>query len=141
VRLIRAIPPVFPGELRYYITDDRLVSFITIIRQIQGINFQKINAKLTYFEQPDEYDRQFLELFFGKKATNLAIARAHQIRKDLKNKSNNRAEIRRIKQVIKTFDDYIYKLTIELVKNYGSYLKSNELLTDLTISFPNIYSS
>jgi len=141
VRLIRAIPPVFPGELRYYITDDRLVSFITIIRQIQGINFQKINAKLTYFEQPDEYDRQFLELFFGKKATNLAIARAHQIRKDLKNKSNNRAEIWRIKQVIKTFDDYIYKLTIELVKNYGSYLKSNELLTDLTISFPNIYSS
>ena len=78
-RLIKNIPPITAGEMRYDISDSSLVYLITIIRLIQESMYNKIIAKLVYIEKPDETDRQILELYNGKKATEIIIAEANQL--------------------------------------------------------------
>lgn len=109
--LIKIIPPVFAGETRYYLSDDSLIGLITIIRQIQEIMLHRIVIKLAHIEKPDDNDRQILGLYFGKKASDFTIAKAHEIRKNL---------INRLDEI------------------YGSKFMSNELLIDLIIGFPKI---
>ncbi len=90
-RLIRIIPSIF-AETRYYLSDDSLIRFITIIMYIQELTVHKTLTKLTYIEKPDDNDRQVLGLYFGKKGTDFTIAKAHEIRKNLRKKPGTRIE-------------------------------------------------
>lgn len=134
-RLIKIIPPIFVGEIRYYISDDSLIGLITMIMQIQEILLHKDFTKLTYIQKPDENDRQILELYFGKKGTDFTIAKAHQIRKSLRNQPNMQIEGKR------TIQEYDYNIGIlinSLNNTYENRFMSNELLMNLITTFPKV---
>ena len=120
---IKIIPPVFAGETRYYLSDDSLIGLITIISQIQEIMLHRVINKLTYIEKPDDNDRQILGLYFGKEAIDFTIAKAHEIRKNLRKKPNVQIESKKIMQ---EYDNNIDSLINILDENYGSKFKSNE---------------
>ncbi len=132
-RLIKIIPPVIGDEIRYHISDSSLVDLITTIRKIQEAMYYKIIAKLAYTEKPDENDRQILELYFGKKVTDLTIAKANQFRKDSRKKPQIQTENRRMMQ---EYDKEISKWKDILYKIHGGKFNKNEFLTDLLVGFP-----
>jgi hypothetical protein len=132
--LIKIIPPIIAGETRYYLSDDSLIGLITIIRQIQEIMVYKVITKLTYIEKPDDNDRQILGYYFGKKAADITIAKAHEVRKDLK-KPDAKLES---KKIMEEYDNNINGLISRLDEIYGSKFKSSDLLIDLIVGFPKI---
>jgi hypothetical protein len=134
-RLIRIIPSVFVGETRYYLSDDSLIRFIAIIIYIQEITVHKTLTKLTYIEKPDDNDRQVLGLYFGRKGTDFTLAKAHEIRKDLRKKPGTQAEG---KKIIQEYDDQICSLMNYLDEIYGNKFEVNELSLDLIVNFPII---
>jgi hypothetical protein len=133
--LIRIIPSIFTGETRYYLSDDSLIRFITIIMHIQEITVHKTLTKLAHIEKPDDNDRQVLGLYFGKKGTDFTIAKAHEIRKDLRKKHGTQSEG---KKIIQEYDNQICSLMNYLDEIYGKKSKLNELLFDLIVNFPII---
>ena len=133
-RLIKIIPPISPtGEIRYHISDNSLVGLITIIRLIQEFVYYKIFAKLAYIEKPDENDRQILELYHGKKATDIIFAKADQIRKNLTKRPYMQTKIKKIMQ---DYDDKIDMLKDISYSLYAGKFHTNDFLTDLLIGFP-----
>jgi hypothetical protein len=134
-RLIRIIPSIFAGETRYYLSDDSLIRFITIIMYIQELTVHKTFTKLTYIEKPDDNDRQVLGFYFGSKGTDFTIAKAHEIRKDLRKKAGTQIEG---KKIIQEYDNQICSLMNYLDEIYGKRSKLNELLLDLIVNFPII---
>jgi len=133
--LIKIIPPVIAGETRYYLSDDSLIGLITVIRQIQEIMVYKVITKLTYIEKPDDNDRQILGYYFGKKAVDFTIAKAHEVRKGLRNKPNVQIES---KKVMQEYDNNIGNLINSIEEIYGGKFKFNDLLIDLITGFPRI---
>jgi hypothetical protein len=131
--LIKIIPPIIAGETRYYLSDDSLIGLITIIRQIQEIMVHKVITKLTYIESPDDNDRQILGYYFGKKAADITIAKAHEVRKDLRKKPDTNIES---KKIIEEYDNNINSLISSLDEIYGSKFKSSDLLINLIVDFP-----
>ena len=112
-----------------------MIGLITIIRQIQEIMVYKVITKLTYIEKPDDNDRQILGYYFGKKAADFTIAKAHEVRKDLRKKPDAKLESKKIMQ---EYDNNIDSLISRLDEIYGSKFKSSELLIDLIVGFPKI---
>lgn len=131
--LIKIIPPIIAGETRYYLSDDSLIGLITIIRQIQEIMVYKVITKLTYIEKPDDTDRQILGYYFGKKAVDITIAKAHEVRKDLRKKPDVNIES---KKIMEEYNNNINSLISSLDEIYGSKFKSSDLLIDLIVGFP-----
>lgn len=102
---------------------------------IQEITVHKTLTKITYIEKPDDNDRQVLGLYFGKKGTDFTIAKAHEIRKDLRKKPGTQIEG---KKIIQGYDNQICSLINYLDEIYGKKSKLNELLLDLVVNFPII---
>jgi hypothetical protein len=102
---------------------------------IQEITVHKTLTKLRYIGKPDDNDRQVLGLYFGKKGTDLTIAKAHEIRKDLRKKPGTQIEG---KKIIQEYNNQICSLMYCLDEIYGNKFKLNELLLDLIVNFPII---
>ena len=136
VGLVRNMQSVFPGETRFNISDDWLIVPLMTIRLVQENYITSIISKILYINKPSEHDIQTMKLFFGELATNSIINEAHQFRKDFKIRSDYLLKIKKIKEGIQEGDNYADFLMKELIKSYGDKLKSNELLTDLIVSFP-----
>lgn len=131
--LIKPISSVYLGESRFYLSNEWLVGFINIIRQIQNMIFTLIITKLANFQRITDLtyeDREFLQLFLGEKGTNFAERKAHVLRKDPR-KINTKNIDREVADLETKINLLIYKLK----KDYGNLLKSNELLVNLVYNF------
>ena len=77
----------------------------------------------------------YRSLDFGKKGTDFTIAKAHEIRKNLRKKP---VHIIEGKKIIQEYDNRICSLMNYLDEIYGKKSKLNELLFDLIVNFPII---
>ena len=122
--LIQIIDSVFPGEIRYNITDTSLRDLIYNIWLVCLLDFEILTRRLIH-NKPTEKDKKYLELYFNKKPAERVIAEAHGIRKLKKEEIQQQAQaISRLQAERKT-------LVQDISKKNEKVIRENEILRDI----------
>lgn len=129
--LLRLVAPIFNGEMRYVISDSRLLAIFRMLKLIHICEFELTMGKILYIEKPNDEDKNFLTYFFGEQMSNILIANAHELRKSFQNDDQNNNKLKEIKKGIKELEKKRDVIINQLKETYGHILQSNILLQDL----------
>lgn len=133
--LIEFTPPIFKGEIRYVVSDERLLRLFSVINKIHIFRFGNIVNKICHLEKPNDDDKYWLRHFFGERNSNAIMVNAHGLRKAFLKDNNQKAN--RIKEIQKTDKELEEQKNLcisQLHEEFGEILNTNPLLKDLIIS-------
>ena len=128
---LRLVSPIFNGEMRYVISDSRLLGPFLLLKLIHLYQFELTIGKILHIEKPDEKDKKYLMHFFGKRMSNILIANAYELRKSFQDDNQNNNELKEIKTRVKELGDQRDVVIRQLKEIFGQILQSNILLQDL----------
>ena len=80
--LIKGVVDIF-GKTRFIVSDDTLRDLINKIWIIHEYELMILDRKMNYLEEPNERERQWLEVVFGKKEAGRMISHAKQNRQSV----------------------------------------------------------
>ena len=96
--LLRLINDVFPGEMRYDITDESLIKFLKDVWMIHDIDLRMLFERLNCCDEIKEDDKNILKLMYGIKIAERILAIEYNKRRmtkdqGFKDEGNGRKEI------------------------------------------------
>jgi hypothetical protein len=128
--LIKPITDIFPGEMRYQIKDESLVNFIKDVWHVYDIDLRILFEKLIYEGKPNDEDKKYLRLLYGKNIADRIVSTAHYLRKSYK-QQNNKQEEKNAKKFIQDSSSYRTKLVQDIKIKYETVIKKYEILGEL----------
>ena len=130
--LIKPILEIYPGEKRFDISDKSLKRLIHLIWLVKTIDFYLVNYKLIYKDKLTEDEKNYLALFTGKRASDILIANAYDIRRTNRNQNNNwNEEQESMKDLIQTLENDRKSLVQAIAEENGTMINTDEVIGDL----------
>lgn len=124
--LIKPIDEIFPGEIRYDISNELLKNLARDIWFINIIDFHLLMGKLLFKGKPTESDKNNLASFFGKRTADGMIAEAYRIRHSHKKQGREPEQ-----GFIREMDNYKRSLLHEITQTYKQLLSEDEVAREL----------
>ncbi|WP_148687519.1 hypothetical protein [Candidatus Nitrosocosmicus hydrocola] len=125
---LRLTSPIYKGEMRYKISDERMIGFFLRLNIIHEYHFNLIITKISHVEIPNEEDKDWLACFFGKHKLDLIINQAHELRKNFLNDNQTVTKIQDIKKMIEAMETKLKILIVRLKETFDEILYTNPLL-------------
>jgi len=129
--IIKVINDVFPGEMRYDITDENLKKFVKDVWQVHDYDFRLLIERLVYNGKPADEDKNHLTHLFGKKYAEKILADAHHIRDSYKKENNNKERKRIAKKFIEGFQKNRRLLADDILKVHEKAIKKYSILSEI----------
>jgi hypothetical protein len=138
---IKSINDVFPGEPRYDLANESLLKFIKDVWRVHEYNLILLFNRIVYCGKPQQTDKDYLKIVYGKRITDRVLSNAHYTRKMNKN-SKDREEEKKAKKFIQIIDRHRRSLIEDIRKRHENIIKNYEILSKLIegISFSPLVS-
>ena len=127
---IKSINDVFPGEARYDLANESLLKFIKDMWRVHEYNLILLFNRIIYCGKPQETDKDYLELVYGKRITDRILSNAYHTRKMNKN-SKDREEEKKAKKFVQIIDKHRKSLIEDIRKRHENIIKNYEILSKL----------
>lgn len=140
--LIKLINDVFPGEMRYDITDKSLIKFLKDIWMIHDMDLRLLFERMVYCDEIKDEDKNILKLMYGKKVAERILAIEYNRRKMTKDQ-RFRDEEKASRKFIDIWLKHRTSLAQNILKKHQKVIKNYEILNELIdgICFPSFISN
>ena len=123
--LIRVVEDIF-GKIRFIFSDDTLRGLIDKIWTIHEYELGILCRKMNYLEEPNEGERQWLELVFGKEEAGRMTSSAN-----LKRQSVSGEDKKVASNEMEDNIEYVERLKKQVSEKYGKVIEEYGFPTDL----------
>ena len=140
--LIKLINDVFPGEMRYDITDECLIKFLKDVWMIHDMDLRLLFERIFYCDEIKDDDKNILKLMYGKKIADRILAIEYNRRKMTKDQ-RFKDEEKSSRKFINIQAKHRMSLAQNILKRHQKVIKDYEILNELIddISFPSFISN
>jgi hypothetical protein len=129
--LIHPINEVFPGEMRFDISDDSLKSLVWEVWSVHNMDLDLLNGRLLYEGKPKDEDKEYLISLFGKRTVDRVTAVANLNRRSLKKESCSSKKIKHKVYEMQELESDRRALIDVILKRYEKVIQENEIAREL----------
>jgi hypothetical protein len=132
--LFNQINEVFPGEMRFSITNEHLRSFINDVWDVHLLDLRIFDEELAYNKKPTDEDTKYLTLLYGKKNAERILALTYPARIAYKKEiRSNKEKDKLSKQFIKQLEESKISLMEYIAKTHEILTKQYEIVSGLAL--------
>ena len=137
--LIKLVNAVFPGEMRYDITDECLIKFLKDVWMIHDMDLRLLFERIFSCDEIKDEDKNILKLMYGKKIADRILAIEYNKRKMIKDQRLKNEE-KASRKFINIQAKHRMSLVQNILKRHQKVIEKYEILSELIddICFPSL---